>query len=254
MLIQINVSNGIPTVMFFGTIGIAALAVFAIILLVHQYYTGKTQRLLFKTKLQIREQTFNMISEEIHDNIGQMLSLAKVQLAILENSVGKGTSQVEQLKETLQTVSSELRQMARGLSGDHVKSFTIIELVSNLAARINECNVTSVELTTTGERRALPEREKFIVFRIIQESLQNCLKHACAKHIQIEFQFNTNGLNVYIEDDGKGFDINEELLRSGGLGLQHIRERMKLIGGNAGISSQPSAGTRVLLQLPLHLS
>lgn len=195
-----------------------------------------------------------MVSEEIHGNIGQMLSLAKIQLAMLENTVGKGIKQVEQLKGTLQTVSVELRQMARGLSGEHVKAFTIMELVNNLAARINECNVTNVEISTTGEVRLLPDREKFVVFRIIQELLQNSLKHARAKLIQIEFQFSTTGLNVYIEDDGKGFDSNERQLHSSGLGLQHIRERMRRVGGTAGISSQPAAGTMVLLQLPLHLS
>src|SRR5207249_1689240 len=115
--------------------------------------------------------------------------------------------------------------------------------------RISRSGMMTTSMTTNGVMRDIPERKKLIVFRIIQESLQNIIKHSRATAIEVNFAFEADMLRIKVEDNGKGF--KPELLdNKGGLGLQNIRGRAALIGGQALVDSRPDQGTIIEITLP----
>jgi signal transduction histidine kinase len=93
----------------------------------------------------------------------------------------------------------------------------------------------------------LPEEHKICIFRIVQEALNNCSKHAYAKNVRVVVRQETNYLRVSIEDDGKGFDAT----RVRGLGLVGMNERVSQLGGVLKVDSRPTGGTRLRIDLPL---
>jgi two-component system, NarL family, sensor kinase len=215
-----------------------------------RYDDTEQEKKLLHARLEVREQTFNIISEEIHDNVGQMLSLAKIQLSMIESRFGTGDTHIEELKKTLNTVTADLREIASGLNGNTIKTFNLPEIVHNLAARINECNTTRIIVNTQGKERKITDKAKFVCFRVIQEIIQNCLKHAKASSVWVQLMYMDDFLHVSIEDNGIGFAVDSSLRSGRGLGLQNIYNRISLVNGLANISSQPLKGTQVALRIP----
>jgi signal transduction histidine kinase len=111
--------------------------------------------------------------------------------------------------------------------------------------------LSSVFVTSEGTEQPLPEERLLTLFRIIQESPQNCIKHAEASFINIGFTWYPDQLRVRIRDDGKGFDPEVKLQSgSAGLGLQNIRNRARLAGGEGTIKSAVGEGTTVTVVMP----
>jgi two-component system, NarL family, sensor kinase len=242
--------TAVTSVIVFGTLGLLTIIILSAIIFYRLWLSTRIEQIVFQAKLEVREQTFNQISEEIHDNIGQLVSLAKIQLSMIEPYLGKEYKRINPLKETLINVSEELRLLAKGLNSNHIRNFGLVEIIQNLAGRINGCDSSKVEVVVNGIEQSISDNAKFIAFRLLQEIVQNCLKHSKAAMIKIDLFYSDQMLKLNIEDDGVGFDINNEKLKTKGLGLQNIRRRIKLIGGIATITSSPLKGTKVVLQIP----
>lgn len=206
------------------------------------------QRQLLQSRLEMQEETFTTISREIHDNVGQLLSLAKVQLNIAQQHTQTDRVLLDDIKSNIGQAMTDLRDIAKSLSSERLQLAPLTEAVEQELQRIGRNGVMSCTLNLQGEERTLPEQRKVIVFRMIQESLQNILKHAEADDIQIDITFTPDGLRLVIRDNGVGFDV--EKVGDGGLGLQNITNRASLIGGNAQVRSTIGSGTTITLTIP----
>lgn len=203
-----------------------------------------------KVQLEIQEQTFHAISQEIHDNVGQILSLAKVQINIIHESERLDRPLLEDIRENLGKAMADLRDLARSLNSDRIRSSAIHEVLQQEIRRLDQSGIIHSEMMVTGEPRDLDPGKKLILFRIIQESIQNCIKHAQATDLRIFFRYQTEGIFVSIRDNGRGFDPTAALQNGSGMGLDNIRNRVRLTGGSSTIESILQEGTHITLIIP----
>src|SRR5690242_20480146 len=204
---------------------------------------------LLQSQLEMQEQTFNHISSEIHDNVGQILSLAKVQLNIICEQDKLDKEILTEAKESVTKAMTDLRDIAKSLNSDRVQSMPLTEITKHELRRISRSGIIETSFTTTGAGKALSEQKKVIIFRIIQEAIQNILKHARAKNIDVIFSYEPDHLKIDITDNGRGFS-KEILAAKDGLGLKNIMNRASLIGGHAVVESVENKGTSITIITP----
>jgi two-component system NarL family sensor kinase len=202
-----------------------------------------------KSQVEIQEQTLYAIGQEIHDNVGQVLSLAKVQVNIMAEKNSMDRSLLADIRENIGKAMADLRDLARSLSSERIGSGVLPDLLAQEIGRINKSGIIRAEIEVEGDVRELDARRKLIVFRIVQETIQNCLKHAQATTIIIRCAYHRDELEVSVRDNGRGFDP-EVALENGGMGLGNIRTRVLLIGGSCRVESRPLQGTNVFVKLP----
>ena len=203
---------------------------------------------LLKSQLEMQEQTFNTISKEIHDNVGQVLSLAKVQINIMEERKAFDSTLLTDIKESIGKAMVDLRDIAKSLNSDRIKLSSLVEMTKHELQRIGRLGIKTF-LFIEGKEENIEEQKKLIILRIMQESLQNILKHAQTEKIDVFFYYSSNHFKMEIKDNGKGFDQNL-IYKKEGFGLQNIISRAALIGGVGSINSIINQGTTVTIILP----
>ncbi len=207
------------------------------------------EKQLLESKLEIQEQTFDMISQEIHDNVGQILSLAKVQLGIMEQRHTFEEDLVSNVKESISQAMTELRDIAKSLSSERMQLLSLPESIAQEIRRINRSGIIKATVSVEGVEKNIPDQQKLIAFRMVQEGFQNIIKHAGASEIKVSIRYLEESLHISIFDNGAGFNPEEELKKREGLGLQNILRRASLVGGKANIISRPGEGTTLEIQI-----
>lgn len=209
------------------------------------------EKQLLLSQLEVQEQTLSIISQEIHDNVGQTLAVAKVQLNIFElDQQETNKARIHEIKDTLSTAMTDLRDIARSLNTDRIKSFNLTESIAYQVNRINKTGSINCTFETANTEQPLNEQVKLILFRIMQESLQNIIKHSQAKEVRILFNYQPANFCITITDDGIGFDVDAISKKTDGLGLQNIISRAALIGGKINIASAADKGTSIQIITP----
>ncbi len=207
-------------------------------------------RQLLEARVEMQEQAFASISEEIHDNVGQVLSLASVQLGLALSKL-PGEPLLVQVKSNIDTALHDLRDIAKSLNGSYLQQLSLRQFIHRLQRRINRSGFIRIETDLQGQEEALPEHIKIIIFRILQECLQNVLKHADASQVLIRTFFEPKQIRITFEDDGRGFNPEENHnADTRGLGLQNMRLRVGLINGSLNVRSAPGKGTQIAITVP----
>lgn len=204
---------------------------------------------LLQSQLEMQEQTFNTISREIHDNVGQVLSLAKVQINIMEQGQTLDRVLLGDVKESIGKAMADLRDIAHSLNSDRIMQSSLAEVSDHELQRINRLGIIKTELNVEGKEINIDQQRKLILLRILQESLQNIIKHAHASKVKVSYCYNADHLKLDIADNGSGFIPQQESTKKG-LGLRNIYNRAELIGGKATINSIINQGTTVTITLP----
>ena len=206
----------------------------------------ENERELLKTQLEAREETLNILGKELHDNIGQLLNSTKLLIGVTQRKLNSVPETLLIAEETLGNAISDLRSLSKSLNTDWLQQFNFIENLQNEIKRINASRILYVQFSNNS---ILPLNceEQIVLFRIVQEALQNAIKHAEAKNILIELNTAKNSHQVIIADDGIGFVKTNKIYNSGILNMQH---RCKVLGGNIKWETS-SKGTSVYIQLPL---
>lgn len=202
---------------------------------------------LLKMQFETREEALNQIGEELHDHIGQLLSSTKMLLGITERSLQQPPDTLFTAQETLGQAIRDIRALSRSLNREWLDQFDLIENLEIEANRINAGQVTKVTLHYSSGALWPDANIQIILFRIVQEALQNIIKHAEASEVTIEIETNSE-LQIRITDNGKGFDT--EAVGVSGAGLLNIRRRAQLIGGAVQFVSSPDQGCQVIITLP----
>lgn len=201
------------------------------------------EKTLLDTRLEIQEYTLNYVSREIHDNIGQTLSLARLQL----NSSDE-FSQQEALDDLLGKAITDLRTLSHSLNTDYIKEQGFIPSIESLLNQVGKAGMYKIDFYNESSDFYLTDEHGLIIFRVIQEILNNITKHAKASRISMTFNDENSGQFILIKDDGCGFDMNN--LKSSGIGLKNIKDRVQIIGGHIDIQSEMNKGTQIKISLP----
>jgi signal transduction histidine kinase len=213
---------------------------------------GKHEKEILESKLEIQEQTLKNISQEIHDNIGQVLTLVKINLSLMNCEEPKPLLQerIRSSSELIGKAIQDLRDLSKALNSDTIAEMDFIKAIEYELDLIKKAGGYTTFLTVDGELLDVPGQKKLILFRILQEVLNNIIKHANAVTVKVLASYHQNGLVLQISDDGKGFDISKKM-EVGGLGIKNMKNRSQLIGAVFDINSRPGEGTMVKVDLPL---
>jgi two-component system NarL family sensor kinase len=205
---------------------------------------------LYNNQQKIQEQTLNHVSQEIHDNVGQMLSLVRIQLNLAAQQENKENKIISDAQENIGRAMMDLRDLAKGMSSDRIKLLGLYASVEQEVERIRRAGICEVQMNCEGVKRSMDHQREIILFRVLQECLQNVMKHSEAKNLDINFTYTDNVLSIQIKDDGKGFLI-QPAKGSYGLGLMNINNRIQLMNGQITVESSPGTGTVIFIQLPI---
>jgi two-component system, NarL family, sensor kinase len=212
------------------------------------------QQELLRTQLEIQEQTLKNISQEIHDNIGQMLSLAKLNLATTDIEQKEMVQQkINDSHHLISKAIQDLRDLSRSFNTDYVSEMGLLRSIEYELEMIQKTGTIKTKLDVTGPVYKLDPQKELILFRIVQETLNNVIKHANADTVSIMIAYNSANITLRISDNGCGFDLlplNENVNVKFGLGIRNMHNRAKLIGADFSISSMISKGTEVIIQSP----
>jgi len=211
------------------------------------------QQEILQVQLEIQNQTLQHISGELHDNIGQLLTLVRFQLNMLEVEETITPKQIEEVNEVVGKTIDELRGLSKSLDGDFVKNFGLVESLTHELGRIHNMGKYQTKILVDGEVYRLEGQREIVLFRVVQEILNNILKHAGGKQIQVSLQFTPAHFHLTVLDDGKGFDyeavLGREMSKSGA-GLRNIQRRTEMLGGTCTFKTAQNKGTSVHIQLP----
>lgn len=213
--------------------------------------TEQHHKELLSTQLEMQTQTMQHIGREIHDNVGQKLTLASLytQQLAYENKAPQITDKIEIISTIINESLAELRQLSKSLTDDSINEHEITELLQQECDKVNELKQSAIIFSSNRSDLMLPYETKSIIIRIVQEFLQNSIKHANCKNISVALNAEKKYLQLYLQDDGKGFDSS--LNNSKGIGLLNMKKRTELIGGTYSIESTLNSGTRLTITIPL---
>ena len=203
-----------------------------------------------KSKMEIQEQALQNISWEIHDNVGQLLSVAKMQLNMIQYSLPEENQ--ESIQETSDIVGkslNELRGLAKSLNPETIKNKGLIESIIQEIERYNRLNFIKASIEVSEDDYNLTNEKEIILFRILQEFCNNTLKYSKAKNLVIKFDFQNDVLNITAKDDGIGFDISDASKHTG-IGLLNMKSRGQLIGAKIELESSNNEGTKLYISCP----
>tara|TARA_R110002049_G_scaffold2846_13_gene23194 strand:+ start:2162 stop:2914 length:753 start_codon:yes stop_codon:yes gene_type:complete len=193
------------------------------------------EREIAETQIEIREETLRNISWELHDNIGQLLTLAKIQL---QNAT------VDNLNEVSITITkglNEVRALSKLINPEAIKNINLKDAIQLEIDRFNRLNFIKSSLVISGEEKIIDKKSSIIIFRILQEFFSNTIKHSKAANLNVILNFKDEDLEIIAKDDGVGFSSTNN--KSNGIGLENIKNRAKLIGATAVFTSEVNKGT-----------
>lgn len=203
---------------------------------------------ILRAQLEMQEYTFQNISREIHDNIGQKLSLVKLYLNTFPpTSDTVIVNKVQDSVEILSEVINDLSDIARSMSSEIIVNNGLSQAIELEVEQLRKSGVYIMELSITGDCVFLNSNKELIIFRIFQESLHNIVKHADASEVTIGLHYGRSHLGLAIKDNGKGFNCEG---KKSGSGLANIRKRTAILKGDFSITSGKD-GTQLIINIPI---
>ncbi|MCB0714525.1 MAG: sensor histidine kinase [Chitinophagaceae bacterium] len=248
-------------------IGIAGLILFSGLLIHSQYKrlklkkesqlqaaVMKQQQLAVKAVLKAEENERERIAKELHDGVGQMMSAAKMNLSAYESAANfSNEEEKENFEKIIHLVDESCREV-RTVS--HIMMPNALlknNLDTAIRAFVNKLNtkILQVAVYTEGLDERLDSNVETVLYRVVQESVQNAIKHSGATRLDISLIRDKDGISGTIEDNGKGFDMAHKN-KIEGIGLKNITTRIKFLNGSVDFDSKPGKGTLIALHVPLH--
>ncbi|MDG5491819.1 sensor histidine kinase [Psychroserpens sp. SPM9] len=203
-----------------------------------------------RTQTEIQEQTLKHISWELHDNVGQLLAYANMQLNMISAKVPEDIK--DKVTETTQIVKdslTEVRALSKSLNNDVLLNMGLEASILNELNRLKRMQFATAELSVVGEKQDFRDKKhEIIIFRILQEFLSNSVKYSEAHNLNVELNYSEDQLVITASDDGIGFDV---ATAEKGSGLINMKNRAELIGATFDIKSEPQNGVTLIVNYPL---
>ena len=217
-------------------------------MLLHQ--KEEHQKELLSTQLEIQQQTMQHIGREIHDNIGQKLTLASLytQQLAYENKAPHINENIENISTIINESLSELRELSKSLTNNVIDVNSLSKLLKEECNKINDAKICNVHFKSEAETIQLSYQIKSILLRITQEFIQNSIKHSKCKSIEINLKSTIENIELVLNDDGIGFDTTKN---HNGIGLINMKKRTELLGGIFLLESINNKGTTLSIKLSI---
>lgn len=214
------------------------------------------QQELLRSQLEIQETTFKTIAQELHDNIGQVLSVVKLSLSILPlDKEHPAFESVQTSRQMLNKVIYDMGNLTKSLHTDRITQIGLLEAIRFDLESLRRTGLLEVDLTVDGDEYQLEDQRSIFLYRMFQEMVNNILKHSKATHLNIAVNYSIdNKFVLKVEDNGIGFDVEKKRTQttaSSGIGLKSMTSRASLIGAQISVQSQLGKGTSIKVELPL---
>jgi PAS domain S-box-containing protein len=204
--------------------------------------------------IEAQEEERARLARELHDDIGQRLALLTVDLEQLaENcpdSPAEVRSSVRVLREQASDVATDVHSLSHELHSSKLEYLGLASAAGGFCRELSDRQGIEIGFHSESIPKDLPREISLCLFRVLQEALQNAIKHSGSRHFQVSLSGGSSGVELTVRDSGIGFDP-EDTTRGSGLGLTSIRERLKLVNGKLVIDSQSQRGTTILARVPL---
>lgn len=219
------------------------------------FLKAQYEKEILQSQIEVQNSTLKYIGQELHDNIGQLLSVTKINLGVMEESLEEKkfdefAFNFHQANDLVTDVINEVRGLSKSLDDNSVQEFGLTDSIAHELQRIRKTKKFDTDLVIQGEKFSLGYEREIILFRIVQEILNNSLKHSEAKKIEIGIQYTADSFILIVADNGRGFDYEGALskeLSASGSGLRNINRRAALIDFDCELISQKDEGTKYVL-------
>ncbi len=206
---------------------------------------------LATSQVEMKEQTLNYIGQELHDDLGQKLSVVRLRHnQLIPKLSGDEKEELSELNELLGECIQDIRNLSKTLITEQVFHFGLIESIEREIQRIRKLRLLTIEFHTSKQDIEISPKHSLILFRIIQESINNILKHSRAKNVSIQLKDNPDNLSITITDNGKGFDTG---IVKDGSGLKNMELRAKLVHAEFSVQSKLKQGTKTSITYYKHV-
>jgi len=221
-------------------------------LLEKEILESQFQQILLQTQMEIREQTMQTIGADLHDNIGQLLSLTSLTLnSVKLEDAEKAQQKIDAALDLTMRSIKEMRLLGKLLQGEQLIGLGLCEAIRHEINWMEKSGQYMVNYDIEGEQPAQNNPDKdLILFRILQEVFNNIIKHSKAKEISIKLTYDEQGVRLQVIDNGTGFEVNNLPGDQKGMGLLNIQKRAEIVGGEIFIQSQPGEGTCIDIFIP----
>ena len=218
-----------------------------------QLASSEMEAQLLKTQLELQEQTLQHISQEIHDNIGQALTFVKLNINTIDlYKLEETQSKLAESKELITKAIQDLRNVAKNLNTDFINEAGLASCIEYQLHFLEKTGLYTTRFMINETWCKSHPHTELVLFRVIQELLNNIVKHAEATLIEVRLECHSGKQQITVSDNGKGFLQSVALLAGSnkGLGLGNMKKRIAIIQGSLHIDSVPGNGTTVTIEVP----
>ncbi len=203
--------------------------------------------------IEAQEDERRKISREIHDGPAQMLANILLRSEIVERTIRNGSmdeaiSEIKSVRKMVRSSLYEVRRIIYDLRPMALDDLGLVPTMKKYVDSISDYNNIPTEFSIIGEEKRLNSKYEVAFFRLMQESIQNAIKHSEASQIQVKLEIRRNSLTMVIKDNGKGFDVSKKKDKS--FGLIGMRERVEMLEGELHIQSSLGKGTAIIIKVP----
>jgi len=208
---------------------------------------AEQQEELLRNIVSAQEKERKRIARDLHDEVGAMLSVVKLNVSRIEKITEQDKSKVlaGETKSYLDDVITQVRGISRALLPPSLEKLGLHYALEELANWINKSGQINVKCWKGGEQVRFSNKKELAIFRIIQEVINNAIKHAEPTAISINTRFWNGKLAVSVSDNGKGFNVEER--RNSGLGLKNLESRTQMLDARFKLKSEPGKGTSAII-------
>jgi len=199
-----------------------------------------------------QEKERERIARELHDGIGVLLSTASIHFSSVEEQTDEETGKMlKKANKLLKDAGKEVRQISHNMMPGVLSKFGLREAIEDLFEDVEDTGDLDIDLQIKCKKERLPENTEIMIYRVIQEMLNNTLKHANASAISLFAERTDEQIIIEYADNGDGFEI-DKLPQSKSLGLSGIRSRIDYLGGHIELTSKQGKGTRYSITIPIN--
>ncbi len=207
-----------------------------------------TARLL----LEGQEEERKRVAQELHDGLGVLLSATKMHFTTIRDLGPENQPLVERATQLLEQASGDVRRISHNMMPGSLTKLGLFEALEDLVDNIDGMQGIHATIEISGDMTRLPENKEIMLYRVVQEMVNNTLKHAQAKNISLKINRSANELELNYSDDGIGLDTEIMLVStSSSLGLKGIQSRIGFLGGEVKIDSSPGNGVKYMIRVPI---
>jgi PAS domain S-box-containing protein len=203
-----------------------------------------------------QEEERKRVARELHDDLNQRMAVLSIELEQLSQKIEKPFTlrkHVQKLQRQAQEISTDIHRLSYKLHPSKLDHLGLAAAVKSLCDELSliQTGKPKVHFHQTGPASDLPKDVTLCLFRIAQEGLRNCVKHSGAELVQVMLTKSDHSIRLSVSDNGCGFDTRSECMEAG-LGFISMQERLRLVGGEINVYSQPRRGTRIDVSIPLN--